>query len=97
VPIAVVAGAPGVGKTALVVHWANLVRDEFPDGLLYADLRGFDIEQPLDPSEVLATFLRSLGVAGGAIPHGLAERSARFRTCLDQRRVLIVLDNADSD
>lgn len=97
VPIAVVCGAPGVGKTALVVHWANLVRAEFPGGLLYADLRGFDVEQPLDPSEVLATFLRGLGVPISVIPQGLAERSARFRSHLDQRRVLVVLDNAASD
>jgi tetratricopeptide (TPR) repeat protein len=95
--VAVVSGTAGVGKTALAVHWAHRIREEFPDGLLYVDLRGFDPEQPLEPTDVLGAFLRGLGVAGDSLPGHLAERAARFRTLLDRRRILVLLDNAASE
>lgn len=94
VPIAVVAGTAGVGKSALVTHWAHAARDRFPDGQLYVDLRGYGPDQPLTTTEVLAGFLRALGIPGDAIPADATERAARFRTVVDQRRMLIVLDNA---
>ncbi|TDC90385.1 transcriptional regulator [Saccharopolyspora aridisoli] len=94
VPIAVVAGTAGVGKSALVTHWAHAARDRFPDGQLHVDLRGYGPDQPLTTTEVLAGFLRALGIPGDAIPADATERAARFRTVVDQRRMLIVLDNA---
>ncbi|SFS52722.1 AfsR/SARP family transcriptional regulator [Saccharopolyspora flava] len=94
VPIAVVAGTAGVGKSALVTHWAHAARERFPDGQLYVDLRGYGPDQPLTTTEVLAGFLRALGIPGDAIPADATERAARFRTVVDQRRMLIVLDNA---
>ncbi|MFD0202450.1 MULTISPECIES: AfsR/SARP family transcriptional regulator [Saccharothrix] len=96
VPISTIAGTAGVGKTALAVRWAHRVRDRFPDGQLYADLRGYGPDEPVSPADALAGFLRSLGLDGAAIPEHLDERAARFRTLLDQRRVLILLDNAHS-
>ncbi|GAB3006113.1 AfsR/SARP family transcriptional regulator [Saccharothrix stipae] len=94
VTISTVSGAAGVGKTALAIRWAHRVRDRFPDGQLYADLRGYGPDEPTSAADVLAGFLRSLGLDGAAIPDDLDERAARFRTLLDQRRVLILLDNA---
>jgi tetratricopeptide (TPR) repeat protein len=96
VVISAVSGTAGVGKTALAVHWAHHVRARFPDGCLYLDLRGFDPDQPLPPAEGLAVLLRSLGVADSGIPHEQADRVTRYRTLLDKRRMLIVLDNAFS-
>jgi hypothetical protein len=96
VVISAVSGTAGVGKTALAVHWAHQVRARFPDGCLYLDLRGFDPAQPLAAADGLAVLLRSLGVPDGGIPHELAERVTRYRTLLDKRRMLIVLDNAFS-
>jgi DNA-binding SARP family transcriptional activator len=93
VPVAFVAGAGGLGKTTLAVHAAHQIRDHFPDGQLYVDLLGATA-QPLHPGEVLARFLRDLGVEGDRVPAGDEERAALYRTRLTGRRVLVVLDNA---
>ena len=95
-PVVVVAGTAGVGKTALVVHWAHRALRLFPDGQLYVDLRGYGVEAPVSPLDALAGFLRTLGVEGAAIPQDLAERAARFRSLVANRRMLLVLDNARS-
>jgi hypothetical protein len=94
VVISAVSGTAGVGKTALAVHWAHRVADRFPDGQLYANLRGYDPDQPMEPAQVLAGFLRALGVDGPAIPERVDERAALYRTRLAGRRMLILLDNA---
>ena len=93
VRIALVAGSGGLGKTSLAVHAAHRVRGSFPDGQLYVDLLGAT-PQPLPPADVLARFLRDLGVDGRDIPVDDDERAARYRTVLDGRRMLVVLDNA---
>jgi tetratricopeptide (TPR) repeat protein len=92
--ICAVAGTAGVGKTALAVHWAHRIAGRFPDGQLYADLRGYDPQRPLAPAEALARFLRGMGVDGDQIPADEAELAARYRTMLAGRRMLVVLDNA---
>jgi tetratricopeptide (TPR) repeat protein len=96
VVISAVSGTAGVGKTALALRWAHRVRGQFPDGQLYVNLHGFDPEQPLSAADALAGFLRALGLAGQHIPAGLEERAATYRSLLDGRRMLIVLDNASS-
>jgi len=92
--ISAVSGTAGVGKTALALRWAHRVRGRFPDGQLYVNLRGYDPDQPLSVADALAGFLRALGVAGADIPLELEERAALYRSLLDGRRMLIVLDNA---
>ena len=93
VRIAVVNGAAGLGKTTLAVHAAHQVSAQFPDGQLYVDLLGASA-QSAAPGEVLARFLRDLGVSGDKLPTRDDERAALYRTTLTGRRVLIVLDNA---
>ncbi|NEA31546.1 tetratricopeptide repeat protein [Streptomyces sp. SID13031] len=92
--LVVVSGTAGVGKTALVVRWARTVRDKFPDGVLFVDLRGFDPEQPLRPAEALDQLLRRLLGPDAVLPSDYAERVARYRALTAQRRLLVVLDNA---
>jgi tetratricopeptide (TPR) repeat protein len=92
VVISAVSGTAGVGKTALAIRWAHRVRERFPDGQLYVNLRGYDPDQPMSPAEALAGFLSGLGVAD--VPLTLDERAARFRTEISGRRLLLVLDNA---
>ncbi|MFD6227973.1 BTAD domain-containing putative transcriptional regulator [Streptomyces sp. NPDC060232] len=91
--IATVVGMGGVGKTALALHVAHRVRESYPDGQLYVDLRGSD-PVPADPEAVLSGFLVALGVSGDTVPDGLDARSALFRSVVDGRRLLLVLDNA---
>jgi DNA-binding SARP family transcriptional activator/tetratricopeptide (TPR) repeat protein len=93
VRIAVVNGAAGLGKTTLAVHAAHQVSARFQDGQLYVDLLGAS-SQAASPGEVLARFLRDLGVEGDKVPARDDERAALYRTTLTGRRVLILLDNA---
>ncbi|MFF5124246.1 ATP-binding protein [Dactylosporangium aurantiacum] len=94
--VALIAGTAGVGKTALAVHWAHRVAGRFPDGQLHVDLRGYDPQQPVDPGDALAGFLRGLGVPASGIPATTAERAARYRTEVAGRRLLVLLDNAST-
>ncbi len=94
--ILAITGTAGVGKTALAVHWAHRVRARFPDGQLYVTLRGYDPDRPVSAADALAGFLHALGVVGDHVPAGAAERVARFRSAVADRRILMVLDNASS-
>jgi tetratricopeptide (TPR) repeat protein len=93
VPVALVAGAGGLGKTTLAIHAAHRMRTEYPDGQLYVDLLGAG-PQPLSAGDVLARFLRDLGEEGAQIPVSEEERAALYRTRLNGRRTLVLLDNA---
>jgi len=92
-PTCTFSGPPGVGKTALAVHWAHRVHERFPDGELYADLHGAEVF----PADVLARFLRALGVDSDDIPPGLDERAETFRSLVCERRILVLIDNAVND
>ncbi|WKX20430.1 BTAD domain-containing putative transcriptional regulator [Streptomyces sp. HUAS CX7] len=91
--VSALAGIGGVGKTTLAVHVAHQARSAFPDGQLYVDLQGAGA-RPAEPETVLGSFLRALGTADSAIPDSLEERAALYRSVLDGRRVLVLLDNA---
>jgi DNA-binding SARP family transcriptional activator len=93
VPVVVISGKGGVGKTSLAVHVAHQLVPHFPDGQLFADLHGTTSHQ-IGPSQVLERFLRTLGVPGPEIPDGLDERAEVYRNLLGNRSVLVVLDNA---
>lgn len=93
--IGVLAGAAGVGKTALAVLWAHRVAPAFPDGQLFASMRGFDQQHsPVRAADVLTQFLLALGVTVDDVPLELDDRAALFRSILVDRRVLVVLDDA---
>ena len=94
VVISAVDGTAGVGKTALAVQWAQQTADRFPDGQLYVNLRGYDPDQPAQAGDVLARFLRSLGLPSEDIPPEPDERAVRYRSMLAGRKMLILLDNA---
>lgn len=89
-----ITGTAGVGKTALALRFGHQVRDRFPDGQLYVDLRGFSPGAPLAPSEALIGFLRALGVSADEIPSNQFDQAGLYQALLAGRRVLVVLDNA---
>ncbi|MEV6964524.1 BTAD domain-containing putative transcriptional regulator [Hamadaea sp. NPDC051192] len=93
--IAVVWGTAGVGKTSLALTWAHAAADRFPDGQLYADLRGFSPDTtPADAAGVLRGFLDTLGVPAHRVPSGVDAQATLFRSLLHGRRMLVVLDDA---
>ncbi|MET8003033.1 AfsR/SARP family transcriptional regulator [Nonomuraea glycinis] len=93
VPVAVICGIGGVGKTTLAVHVAHASGEVFPDGQLYVDLRGY-ADEATAPESALGAFLRALGIPPDVIPEVPAERSALYRSLLADRRILVLLDNA---
>ncbi|SHM36445.1 AfsR/SARP family transcriptional regulator [Actinacidiphila paucisporea] len=97
VRIAAVYGAAGVGKSALALHWADRVAERFPDGQIYLDLQDLPGNGgPVTAEAALDRALRALGVPGAAVPAGLQDRAALYRSTLDGKRLLVVLDNAGS-
>lgn len=96
VTVSTIAGAPGVGKTALAVYWAHRERARYRDGDLYVDLRGYGPGPRVEAAQALETLLRGLDVAPDRIPADLDGRAAMYRSLLDGRRMLVLIDNAAS-
>jgi len=95
VVISAVSGTAGVGKTALAVHWAHRVRNIFPDGQLYVNLRGFGPgRSTVSPGEAIRGFLDAFGTPSARIPPGLEAQTGLYRSLLTGLRVLVLLDNA---
>ncbi|MBE1494617.1 transcriptional regulator with XRE-family HTH domain [Amycolatopsis lexingtonensis] len=90
--VVAIAGMAGVGKTALALQAGHRLARRFPDGSLHLDLRGHAADPP-DPLDLLDRLIRELG---GELPTPLTldSASARFRSVLAGKRVLLLLDNA---
>ncbi|MED7947884.1 BTAD domain-containing putative transcriptional regulator [Streptomyces sp. BE303] len=89
-----ISGMAGVGKTALALTVAHLLRDEFPEGQYYIPLRAQGGPQPLTSTTAAANLLRLLGVGVADMPSDSADLSALCRKLLAERRAIVVLDDA---
>nr|MDT0659147.1 BTAD domain-containing putative transcriptional regulator [Micromonospora sp. DSM 115978] len=94
-PIVVISGMGGVGKSSLAIRAAHELSDHYPDGQLYADMRSSDRQDRI--AKLFARFLRALGVTGSAIPDGVEERSELYRSMLYGKRLLLVIDDVPPD
>ncbi len=96
--VAVVSGMAGVGKSALALHVAHDLREQFPDGQLHVNLHGATPGMtPLTPGQALTSLLRDLGAEPCPAPGTREDPSAAaalLRTLLAPTRTLMVLDDA---
>jgi tetratricopeptide (TPR) repeat protein len=92
--LAALSGLGGVGKTTLALSWLYALRSRFPGGQLHADLGAQSPDGPEHPAEVLARFLRALGVPAQQVPARLPERAALYRSLTAIRRLVVLLDDA---
>lgn len=92
-PTVLVVGPAGVGKTTLVLRWANQVAAHFPDGQLYLDMRGFDRSEPMPVTEALPILLQGLGQSARDVPVDPGAQIGLYRSLLSGRRTLLVFDN----
>lgn len=96
VPVWVMSGQGGVGKSTLALRAAHELVDAFPNGQLFAQLHG-TTSTPASTDAILARFLKALGDTPVGIPSTVEEQAERYRSVLAGRRVLVVLDDAATE
>jgi transcriptional regulator with XRE-family HTH domain len=94
--VGLITGSGGMGKTALAIHAAHVLRPHFPGGVFFLDLYGMS-PSPATAADALRKLLRALGVVDEQIPGDVAGRASVYRSLLRDRQVLVVLDNAGSE
>lgn len=95
--IVAIGGMPGIGKTALAVHVAHCLRDQYPERQLFIDLHAHTPgQEPVSPEAALASLLCAVGVDPRYLPGDLEGRISLWRDRMAGQRAVLVLDNAAS-
>jgi tetratricopeptide (TPR) repeat protein/transcriptional regulator with XRE-family HTH domain len=95
--VCVIDGMAGSGKTEFAAHAAYQLAPSFPDGCVFARLRGHaDDQRPVEPAHVLEALLLQDGLAASAVPAGLEARAGLWRERMTGRRMLVILDDASN-
>jgi len=96
-PVAIITGTAGVGKTTMAIRFVRQVAPRFPDGQLYVNLRGFDASgSPVEPETALRGFFEAFGVPPRQVPGSVEAQTGLFRSLVEGKRMLLLLDNARS-
>lgn len=85
-------GQGGVGKTVLALKLADEIKTQFPDAQIYLNLLGMS-EKPKAPSEALADVIRAFEPEA-KLPEEEQALGAKYRSVLDGKRALLLMDNA---
>lgn len=93
--VSAIAGGAGTGTTALALFVAHRVRAAYPDGQLFASFA--DVGRAIPAERVVASFLRALLGPATAVPNAYTEACALLRGELARRRVLVLLDDVESE
>jgi len=90
--ISAIGGMGGVGKTALAVHVAHRVVERYPGGQIVVEMGGTS-ERPLTPVEAMGRVVHAFQPEL-RLPDDPNEVTAVYRTTLEGRKALLLLDNA---
>src|SRR5262249_45647357 len=88
-----ISGMGGIGKTELALLVADRLREDYPDAQLFVEMRGTD-KEPLSPAEALGGCIRAFVGLGAPLPDEIEELTKLYRSCLSDKRALVLLDNA---
>ncbi|MBA0053678.1 ATP-binding protein [Streptomyces sp. AJS327] len=89
-------GPPGIGTTAVALHWGATRAGRYRDGQYYVDLREPGGTSTPDPATVLLRLLHRMGVASDRVPPTEAGRVDRYRELTAGRQLLVVVDHVSS-
>ncbi|MEV6825213.1 tetratricopeptide repeat protein [Amycolatopsis sp. NPDC051102] len=90
--VVMLTGGPGVGKTTVAMKWAHRAASRYPSGVVMLDLRGDGQTTGATAADVVELLLELLDVQVDQIVSSTA-RAARLTRLLQQRRLLVILDN----
>ncbi|MDJ0864779.1 MAG: winged helix-turn-helix domain-containing protein [Myxococcota bacterium] len=85
-------GLGGIGKTELALQLGQRLRSEFPDAQILLDLRGVDPD-PVSVRDAMLHVIQSFH-PDLQQPESEARVAGLYRTVLDGKRVLLIMDNA---